>query len=183
VEKLGESGIGVKKSFKNCSIIWVAVYSNRASRRSHNVSVKIFKNMMLHITGAHSLEMIAVVVDKLSNILSKLLDVTLNKRGDLRVTMVNYKYVLPGRVNLSNLVRQLMNRGTLVIFEPSNYAGARVKVPILDSRKTASIMIFESGKVIIIMPETKDRDDALSFIREFIDQQIVLNWNFIQLEK
>lgn len=183
VEKLGESGIGVKKSFKNCSIIWVAVNSKRASRRSHNVSVKIFKNMMLHITGAHSLEMIQVVVDKLSDILSKLLDVTLKQRGDLRVTMVNYKYVLPGRVNLSNLVRQLLSHGTLVIFDPSNYAGARVKVPIPDSRKTASIMIFESGKVIIIMPETKDRDDALSFIRDFIDQKIVLNWNFIQLEK
>jgi TATA-box binding protein (TBP) (component of TFIID and TFIIIB) len=70
-----------------------------------------------------------------------------------------------------------------VIFDPSNYAGARVKVPIPDSRKTASIMIFESGKTIIIMPETKDRDDALSFIRDFIDQKIVLNWNFIQLEK
>jgi TATA-box binding protein (TBP) (component of TFIID and TFIIIB) len=183
VEKLRESGIGVKKSFKNCSIIWVAVNSKRASRRSHNVSVKIFKNMMLHITGAHSLEMIQVVVEKLCDILSKFLDVSLKQRGDLRVTMVNYKYVLPGRVNLSKLVRQLLNHGTLVIFDPSNYAGARVKVPIPDSRKTASIMIFESGKVIIIMPETKDRDDALSFIRDFIDQKIVLNWNFIQLEK
>ena len=69
VDKLGESGIGVKKSFKNCSIIRVAVNSKRASMRSHNVSVKIFKNMMLHITGAHSLEMIQVVVEKLSDIL------------------------------------------------------------------------------------------------------------------
>ena len=183
VERLSESGISVKKSFKNCSIIWVAVNSKRASRRSHNVSVKIFKNMMLHITGAHSLEMIEVVVEKLCDILSKFLDVSPQRRGDLRVTMVNYKYVLPGRVNLSKLVRQLLNHGTLVIFDPSNYAGARVKVPIPDSRKTASIMVFESGKVIIIMPETKDRDDALSFIRDFIDQKIVLNWNFIQLEK
>lgn len=183
VEKLTESGIGVKKSFKNCAIIWVAVNSKRPSRRSHNVSVKIFKNMMLHITGAHSLEMIQVVVEKLCDILSKFLDVSLKQRGDLRVTMVNYKYVLPGRVNLSKLVRQLLNHGTLVIFDPSNYAGARVKVPIPDSRKTSSIMIFESGKVIIIMPETKDRDDALSFIRDFIDQKIVLNWNFIQLDK
>lgn len=183
VEKLSASGVGVNKSFKNCSIIRVAVNSKRASRRSHNVSVKIFKNMMLHITGAHSLEMVQVVVDKLSDMLSQLLDVTLKQRGDLRVTMVNYKYVLPGRVNLSKLVRQLLTQGTLVIFDPSNYAGARVKVPIPDSRKMASIMIFESGKVIIIMPETKDRDDALSFIRDFIDQKIVLNWDFIQLEK
>ena len=183
VEKLSESGIGVKKSFKNCSIIWVSVNSKRASRRSHNVSVKIFKNLMLHITGAHSLEMIQVVIDKLSNILSKLLCVTLIQKGDIRVTMANYKYILPGRVNLSKLVRHLLNCGTLVIFDPSNYAGARVKVPIPDSRKTASIMIFESGKVIIIMPETKDRDTGLSYIRDFIDNRIVLNWHFIRLAK
>ena len=182
VDRLGESGIGVKKSFKNCSIIWVAVESTRASRRSHNVSVKVFKNMMLHVTGAHSLEMIQIVVQRLSEILGRLLDVSLMQKGELRVTMVNYKYMLPGRVNLSKLVRQLLNHGTLVIFDPSNYAGARVKVPIPDTNKTASIMIFESGKVIIILPETQNRDAGLSFVRDFIDEKIVMAWNSIRLE-
>lgn len=177
---LNERGISVRQSFKNCHIIWVSVKSTRSTERSHNVSVKIFKNLMLHITGTHSLEMTSVVISKLVSILSQQLDASFEHTTP-RITMVNYKYALSGRVNLSKLVNTLLQNGTLAIFDPSNYAGVRVKVPIPQSSKIASIMIFESGKVIIVIPETEDRDHSLAYVRDFIDTQIVVNWQSIQL--
>ena len=46
----------------------------------------------------------------------------------MRVTMVNYSYSLPGRVNLSKLARVLTDDyGVLVILDPSRYAGPILK--------------------------------------------------------
>ena len=182
IARLGETGIGVRRSFKNCAIIWVSVHSSRQSKRVHNVSVKIFSNLMLHVTGAHSTEMVQTVVDKLVHILGGYLGVPLTCRGCLRVTMVNYKYALPGRVNLFKLVTHLLGSGTLVIFDPSNYAGARIKLPLPETQKTASIMVFESGKVIIVLPESKNRDNSLAFVRTFLDTRVVLQWVSISLD-
>ena len=177
---LDERGISVTKSFKNCHIIWVSVKSTRSTERSHNVSVKIFNNLMLHITGTHSLEMTYIVISKLVSILSQQLDTSFEYTTP-KITMVNYKYALLGRVNLSKLVNTILHNGTLAIFDPSNYAGVRIKLPIPQSSKIASIMIFESGKVIIVIPETENRDYSLSYVRDFIDTQIVINWQSIQL--
>ena len=177
---LNERGISIRRSFKNCHIIWVTVKSTRSTERSHHVSVKIFNNLMLHITGTHSLEMTDVVISKLVSILSQQFDTSFEHTTP-RITMVNYKYALLGRVNLSKLVNTLLQNGTLAIFDPSNYAGVRVKVPIPHSSKIASIMIFESGKVIIVIPETENRDESLSYVRDFIETEIVVNWQSIQL--
>ena len=64
VRCLHEGGVMVKSnSFKNCCILSVRAQSSRLAQKHHNISVKVFNNMMLHITGTHSLEMIDRVVE------------------------------------------------------------------------------------------------------------------------
>lgn len=162
-----------KRVFKNCKIVYVKVRSCRGGERT--VAVKIFKNLMLHVTGCHSIEMIRTVCSRVARKLGDELGSCL-QCGDPKVTMSNYVYSLPGNVNLLKLTRHFADRQYLSIFDPARYAGANIKIP-LDDHKHASLMVFESGRAIISVPHVLDRDFALKSIITCVETEIVSNWD------
>lgn len=164
-----------KRVFKNCKIVYVKVRSCRGGERT--VAVKVFKNLMLHVTGCHSIEMIRTVCSRVAQKLSDELGSCL-RCGDPKVTMSNYVYSLPGNVNLLKLTRHFAGRNYLSIFDPARYAGANIKIP-LDDHKHASLMVFESGRAIISVPHVQDRDVALKSIITCVETEVVANWDLL----
>ena len=167
------------RSFKNATLLRVPVKTCRGVCR--RVSVKVFDNMQLHITGTHSVEMLEECISIIVNTVLSSLPIQLCVQN-MKVTMVNYSYSLPGRVNLTKLSRMLTDRlGVLVIFDPSKYAGANVKMPFGDVH--CSILVFESSKMIISTPRVEDRDKMLRDTISFIEQNMVQtqHWEEIRM--
>lgn len=166
--------------FKNCVIVRLGRKSNRSTDMGNKkkgmrwIAVKIFRNMSLHITGTYCVEMLIEAINKVATDLGRLLGTDLVMDG-CSLTMVNYSYSLPGRVNLSQLTKDLSENGELVIFDPSKYAGVNVKYNM--NGIECSILIFEPGKIIISTPQYINRDELLYKIIEFIERRIVQNWN------
>lgn len=184
-----------EKEFKNCVIISLPVESSRGATRM--VSVKVFRNLTLHIAGCHSMDMIEFVKHTMLKELSTSLMMPLQAADVITTTMVNYGYSLPGRVNLYKLCSMLTREEELlVIFDPSKYAGANVKFPFVQTRWEGlntgkarkvehtlygSIMVFESSKIIISTPRCDDRDTFLTKIITFIEQAMVHRWSDLKL--
>ena len=186
-----------RSSFKNCIIVKLPLTSSRGGTR--NVSIKIFKNLTLHIAGCHSIEMIRAAV---STIATELTQSMRSLQGPLDtgapiITMVNYAYSLPGAVQLQKLCDYLTDEhGMLVIFDPSKYAGANIKFPFTSSTVSVtddgkrqrvdcniyvSIMVFESRKIIISTPKCEERDGLLAQIISFIEKSMVQRWDQLRL--
>jgi len=180
------------KSFKNCFQVKLSVESSRNGSRPRSISVKIFKNLALHITGAHSLEMIDNIVNHITKWLERFLRSVETPLYELenarKINMVLYKYELPGALNVSKMQTVLTAAGTLAMYDPASYAGIRAKIPLPDSVKTtsksvenqASVMIFGSGKAVIIIPGQEDHDSALDFVCKRLDDLITMNWHIVK---
>ena len=166
-----------RKTFKNCRIFGVIIKSTRGGKRS--VSVKVFRNLTLHIVGSHSLEMINKIAARIAAELSDEMKLPLTP-GRPDISMVNYAYSLPGPVRLRSLCELLRDtHNLLVFFDPSKYAGVTVKVPIQET--TCSLMIFESRKIIISTPRCAERDTLLSNVIKFIETAVVHHWNEVRM--
>jgi TATA-box binding protein (TBP) (component of TFIID and TFIIIB) len=169
----------VKRAFKNAFFLTLHVKSPRPDTKHRKVSVKVFKNLRLHITGTHSLEMAQGVVGVVQNWLSKYTKVALKEDVSARkVDVVLYKYRMPGEVNMCKVREVLEGSGILSIYDPTTYAGIRAKVPLRDG-KLASVMIFRLGKIIMIIPHQADFDGALAFVTNKIEEVLVNQWQKI----
>lgn len=163
--------------FKNARKLRTSVSSARTTR---NVSVKLFGNLMLHITGCHSCDMLRTVIQRVCDAIRDRCGVAMSVVPHLsKLTMVNYAYALPGRVNLTALSAHL-SRYTLVIFDPAKYAGANIKWTVDGTQCT--ILVFESGKAIIPTPHCVDRDHVLTGIIAFIETRITRHWERVRMD-
>lgn len=167
--------------FKNSYQVSLRVQSPREGAPDRKVSVKIFKNLRLHLTGTHSLDMAQHVVDLIQGWLSKHMVTLREIEEERKVDVVLYKYQLPGEVNMSTMQKVLMQNDILSIYDPATYAGIRAKFP-LDQDKDASVMMFRMGKVIIIIPTQHDYDAALAKITGAIDSIVIRNWDQIRVK-
>lgn len=173
----------IKFGFKNAFLVSLHVTSPRENSPTRKVSIKVFNNLRLHITGVHSIEMAQNVVDTIQQWLSESMNVPLRENINSRkVDVVLYKYQLPGEINMSKIRGVLNERNILSIYDPSNYAGIRAKIPI-QCDKTASIMIFRKGKVIIIVPNQDDFDATLTNIKNQIEDIIVKQWHIVGMNQ
>lgn len=168
------------KGFKNSYQLTLHVTSTRLKAASRKVSVKVFKNLRLHITGTHSIDMVDHVVEHVRSWLQQFTTELREEKSARRVDVVLYKYQLPSNVNMMSLQKTLQENGILAIYDPSTYAGVRVKIPVYDD-KQASVMIFRSGKVIIILPRQTNFDDSLEYVCKQIDTHIIDKWKQMQL--
>lgn len=179
-------GIGmkteIKDGFKNAFIVTLHVPTPRQGARVRRVSIKVFKNLRLHITGTHSLEMVQHVVDVIAKWVTELTGITVKEDVSSRqIDVVLYKYQLPGEINLSRVRDVLNEKNILSIYDPNNYAGVRAKFPV-DHDKDASVMIFRKGKIIIIIPRQDDFDKTLANIIHKIESVICSRWETIAVK-
>ena len=172
----------VKDGFKNSFIVSLCVPSPRQGSKVRKVSIKVFKNLRLHVTGTHSLEMVQHVVDVIQKWLYESTGVVLKEDvASRQVDVVLYKYQLPGEINLSRVRDVLKEQLILSIYDPNNYAGVRAKFPV-DDGKDASVMIFRKGKIIIIIPRQPSFDKTLQYMIDKIETVLTSQWEVIALK-
>ena len=172
----------IKGGFKNSFIMTLHVPSPRQGAKMRKVSIKVFNNLRLHITGTHSLEMVHHVVDVVQCWLTKFTGVAIKEDVSSRqIDVILYKYQLPGEINLARVRDVLKEKNILSIYDPNNYAGVRAKFPV-DHNKDASIMIFRKGKIIIIIPRQDDFDKTLLDIIRRIETDITSQWDTISVK-
>jgi TATA-box binding protein (TBP) (component of TFIID and TFIIIB) len=172
----------IKDGFKNSFIVTLYVPSPREGAKLRRVSIKIFKNLRLHITGTHCLDMVHHVVDTVKGWLTELTGTVIKEDVSSRqIDVVLYKYQLPGEINLARVRDVLNEKNILSIYDPNNYAGVRAKFPV-DHDKHASIMIFRKGKIIIIIPRQDDFDKTLQEITNRIENDITSRWDTISVK-
>tara|TARA_B110000285_G_C14989847_1_gene545741 strand:+ start:100 stop:729 length:630 start_codon:yes stop_codon:yes gene_type:complete len=172
----------IKDGFKNSFIVTLHVPSPRQGAKLRRVSIKVFKNLRLHITGTHSLEMVHQVVDVVLGWLTEFTGVAIKEDVSSRqIDVVLYKYQLPGEINLARVRDVLNEQNILSIYDPNNYAGVRAKFPV-DNNKDASVMIFRKGKIIIIIPRQDDFDKTLQNIINRIERDITSRWDTISVK-
>jgi len=172
----------IKDGFKNSFILTLYVPSPRQGSKLRRVSVKVFKNLRLHITGTHSLEMVHHVTDVVKCWLVEFTGVALKEDVSSRqIDVVLYKYRLPGEINLARVRDVLNDKNILSIYDPNNYAGVRAKLPV-DNDKHASVMIFRKGKIIIIIPRQDDFDKTLKGVMQRIENEITSQWDIIAVK-
>ena len=168
----------VKHGFKNSFIVTLHVSSPRVGT-IRKISIKIFRNLRLHVTGAHCLEMLQNVVDMINDWISECTKIVMREDiASRQIDVVLYKYQLPGNLNLLKVKNLLNHRKILSIYDPNNYAGVRAKIPVQDE-KEASVMIFRKGKLIIIIPRQHNYDNSLTFVINEIETLLLENWNKI----
>ena len=173
----------IKDGFKNSFIMTLHVPSPRQGANVRKVSIKVFKNMRLHITGTHSLDMVQHVVDVVKGWLIEFTGVAIKEDVTSRqIDVVLYKYKLPGEINLSRVRDVLNEQNILSIYDPNNYAGVRAKFPV-DQDKDASVMIFRKGKIIIIIPRQDNFDNTLKNIIDKIERVITSQWEVIAVKE
>ncbi len=180
------------KTFKNCFQLKIFVNSSRVGAPERRLSVKVFKNLRLHITGAHSLEMIDHIIGHVANWLERYLreesTPLYEKQNARKIDVVLYKYELPGRINMTLMQNVLTDANVLAMYDPTIYAGICTKIPLRDMTPTsskkkeneASALIFSSGKAILIIPGQEDYDKALDFVCAFLDGVVFTNWEKIR---
>lgn len=190
-----------RKKKKNCfqNQMTVEIKPDLVDHPTSKVSLKIFKNGSIQMSGIKSIEAVNTVLDKLINELTKIYGIIEDKvikeisfiedNGTIsiskfKIDMINSGFLIGFEVNRENLYNYLLKNKIECKYEPSIHAGVNVKFHPSNNGeatdKKVSIFIFESGNIIITGAKNIFNIlEAYSFIKEFIES----NKNNVQKSK
>lgn len=175
-----------KKKKKNCfqNQMTVEIRPNVAEFPNSKISVKIFKNGSIQMSGIKSIECCNQVLFKLIRELKKeyaiikddvLEDVNfVNEPENIKVDkfkidMINSGFELKYEINRDNMYNELIKNNIECRFEPSIHAGVNIKYIPPSSPKKVSIFVFESGNIIITGAKNIDSIiETYNYILNFI---------------
>lgn len=162
-----------KKKKRNCfqNQMTVEIKPDLKKYPDSKVSVKIFKNGSIQMSGIKSILAVNNVLNKLLNEIKKeygkpedgkmkiisfvesAQDLNVSK---FKVDMINSGFEIGFEVNRENLYNALLEKKKECKFEPSIHAGVNIKFTPSDSinGKKVSIFVFESGNIIITGAKT-----------------------------
>jgi len=155
-----------KKKKKNCfqNQMTVEIKPDLSKYPDSKVSLKIFKNGSIQMSGIKCIQACNTVLSKLINELTREYGIIEdNKIVDIRfieeiseldvynfkIDMINSGFQLNYEVNRENLYNQLLENKIECKFEPSIHAGVNIKFSPTGAEKKVSIFVFESGNIII----------------------------------
>ena len=178
-----------KKKKKNCfqNQMTVEIKPDLEGYPDSKVSVKIFKNGSIQMSGIKSIVAVNTVLNKLVNeikkefakiedgkmkaitFVEKIEDIKISK---FKVDMINSGFEIGYEVNRENLYNALLDKKIECKFEPSIHAGVNIKFIPSDSKngKKVSIFVFESGNIIITGAKTVNNIlESYNYITEFMN--------------
>ena len=178
-----------KKKKKNCfqNQMTVEIKPDLEGYPDSKVSVKIFKNGSIQMSGIKSIVAVNTVLNKLVNELKKefakieegkMTAITfVDKTDDLKITkfkvdMINSGFEIGYEVNRENLYNALLDKKIECKFEPSIHAGVNIKFVPSDNKqgKKVSIFVFESGNIIITGAKTVNNIlESYNYIKNFMN--------------
>lgn len=150
------------KSFQNQ--LTVEIRPDIEKLPDNKISIKIFKNGSIQMSGVKSLYACNLALNKLIDSISKeygvIIDGKINdikfvsdkskiKINRYKVDMINSNFNINYEVNRENLYNILLNKKIECRYEPSIHACVNIKFRPTNSIKNISIFVFQSGHIII----------------------------------
>ncbi len=179
-----------KKKKKNCfqNQMTVEIKPDLDGYPDSKVSVKIFKNGSIQMSGIKSIIAVNTVLNKLLNeikkefgkpedgkmklisFVDKIEDIKISK---FKIDMINSGFEIGYEINRENLYNALLNKKIECKFEPSIHAGVNIKFMPSDNLqgKKVSIFVFESGNIIITGAKTVNNIfESYNYITSFMTE-------------
>ena len=150
------------KSFQNQ--LTVEIRPDIEKLPDNKISIKIFKNGSIQMSGVKSLYACNLAISKLIDSISKeygvIIDGKINdikfvsdktkiKVNRYKVDMINSNFNINYEVNRESLYNILLNKKIECRYEPSIHACVNIKFRPTESIKNISIFVFQSGHIII----------------------------------
>ena len=150
------------KSFQNQ--LTVEIRPDIENLPDNKISIKIFKNGSIQMSGVKSLHACNLAISKLIDSISKeygvIVDGKINdikfvedktkiKINRFKVDMINSNFNINYEVNRENLYNILLNKKIECRYEPSIHACVNIKFRPTNAPKNISIFVFQSGHIII----------------------------------
>lgn len=150
------------KSFQNQ--LTVEIRPDIENLPDNKISIKIFKNGSIQMSGVKSLYACNLAINKLIDSISKeygvIIDEKINdikfvsdktkiKVNRYKVDMINSNFNINYEVNRESLYNILLNKKIECRYEPSIHACVNIKFRPTESIKNISIFVFQSGHIII----------------------------------
>ena len=182
-----------RKSFQNQ--MTVEIKPDLLDYPDSKVSVKIFRNGSIQMSGIKSILAVNNIFTKLISEMKKqygiiengkMIDINFVEDIDslqvskFKIDMINSGFQLDYQVNRENLYNKLLENKMECKFEPSIHAGVNIKFLPTGSKKIVSIFVFESGNIIIT--GAKSSDNILESY-EYISDYMKKNKDIIQKSK
>lgn len=177
-----------KKKKKNCfqNQMTVEIKPDLVKYPDSKVSLKIFKNGSIQMSGIKCIQACNTVLTKLICELkreygiiedNKIVDIKFVDDIDeleilsFKIDMINSGFQLNYEVNRENLYNQLLENKIECKFEPSIHAGVNIKFSPSGAEKKVSIFVFESGNIIITGAKTISNIlESYNYISEFMEK-------------
>lgn len=159
--------------FLNC-LLFVPIRPNQTRK----VSIKVFSNGNLHMTGVKSTREALEWAERVSEFLGKRLS-RVYRMASFNVQLINGCFGLSGDMDNTqlclNTLQSLVPKEHPTVFQPDGHPGLRIKYmetssSCQGSRKKASIIVFRSGKILInAFLSGRDLLDCYNFITGIIE--------------
>lgn len=187
---------GKKKKKKNVFYNQVSIYVMVKGKKKKPVSVKLFLNGAMHLTGcktiSHAIEAITKIFDEIKKIKAivilkkdclsvveqlfvpdrKILKIQNIK--ELKVAMINSNFSINFKIDRAKLHNLMLAENYEVFYDPEKHACVNIKYDHTD--KQLSIFVFEGGSIIITgVRNCHQIVDAYNFINKYL----LLNYNKI----
>ena len=177
-----------KKKKNNCfqNQMTVEIKPDLPKYPDSKVSLKIFKNGSIQMSGIKCIQACNTVLTKLITEIKREYGIIEdNKIVDIRfvddineleilsfkIDMINSGFQLNYEVNRENLYNQLLENKIECKFEPSIHAGVNIKFSPSGAEKKVSIFVFESGNIIITGAKTISNIlESYNYISDFMEK-------------
>lgn len=172
------------KSFQNQ--LTVEIRPDLVNLPDNKISVKIFKNGSIQMSGVKSLLACNLALNKLIDSLSKEYGIIINgKIEDInfisdrnkisvnryKVDMINSNFTINYEVNREILYNILLKKKIECRYEPSIHACVNIKFRPSDAPKNISIFVFQSGHIIITGAKTINSiAESYKYITELLEE-------------
>lgn len=186
---------GKKKKKKSVFYNQVSIYVMVKGKNKKPVSVKLFLNGAIQITGCktigHAIEALNKIFIELhktkglvvmKNFALRVIDlpfmtntnITLKNVKDIKVVMINSNFTIGFKVDRLKLHNLMLSEGYDVSFDPEKHACVNIKFD--HTEKQLSIFVFEGGSIIIT--GVKNCHQILEAY-DFINKYLLMNYNKI----
>jgi TATA-box binding protein (TBP) (component of TFIID and TFIIIB) len=174
----------VVKSFQNQ--LTVEIRPDLENLPDNKISIKIFKNGSIQMSGVKSLLACNLALNKLIDAVSKeygiindgkiedikfISDITKIAVIRYKVDMINSNFNINYEVNRENLYNILLKKKIECRYEPSIHACVNIKFRPSDAPKNISIFVFQSGHIIITGAKTINSiAESYKYITELLEE-------------
>lgn len=129
-----------------------AKFCNQVTLKCKRMSIKVFGNGKVQVTGCRSAVHFISVMDTLVTFLSRVLDTPPMALCDASIKCINASFMVTRVLPLPALRQRFADLGHFASYTPDMFAGLKVEVPF--GAKTVKAVVFRSGSINLTAAST-----------------------------